>query len=156
MELNEALEVVQQVKNRYKAFAKLEELLSFFAGEYQNLGRLKDEVAKAKAELTKTLGDRDRILADAAAIKKSIADDIELNRKRSSSEIAGFRATVQKEGAAAQSRLGQLQKAVKDLEAEHTGRMDAMRAEEMALQISVNKLREQLTNLKKAAEEVTV
>jgi chromosome segregation ATPase len=156
MELQEALEVVQQVKNRYKAFDKLDELLSFFVGEYQKLPGLKDQVAALQKELSDLNTKRDQALLEAGILKKSINEEVAAQRGKANSEISNFGKKVQTETAKYQHQFEQVRGALKKLEAEHEGKMDAMRTEALTLEGSISQLREQLQSLRKMVEAVNV
>jgi len=94
---------------------------------------------------------RDKLLAEFADAKKKLGAETDAHRLQASTEIRGLQKKVQDEVSKISGKVSQIKAALEKQEAEYTGRMDAMKAEELKLQESINNLRTQMNNLKKMA-----
>ena len=95
MTTEEALNILRQVKNRYQAFEKLEEVINEVTTASSRLTKLNNDIAKAEDSLAKTKAKVDKAESQVGGQIKKLQDRVPPIKTRTDKRISDLRSEVE-------------------------------------------------------------
>ena len=156
MNFSEAKQVVQQVKNRYQAFEKLEEVLTTAASLENAIKHMEDTNAKLRIENESLQKQTETFLADhEAAVKRAKEASAKVNRE-SSEKMKALQQKERQVVAELERNKSVVKASLDELKSLHATEVQVYNKKIEELTATEERLRKSIANLKAKVEKVEV